>query len=366
MIVRKPPQFFYLSAAYLLVMTNSELIDELTRFGLSEKEVLAYLTILKNGNAKVSEISTEADVSKSYAYDIIDELENRGLVEIHDHQIPIQIEAIQPQEGIEGLVSQLYTIGERLEQLYDSSDRTKQEFKVLKSRKTLLNQINELISSAEEEVVLSIPGPLFDRVNTSIKGAYRDNVFSVLMLSDYDDQSVDECAHAVRSWDAAAPLILTVDRSYGIVAPAEMLVQSNSDKRAIFHAETQIVSTFFDSFIANYWPMATQEWVSQIHKFPQTYSSFRHAVFDATLKLFDQQNIRAKITMRPTQTSDKFETVGVKVVDVKQSLICPVTNQFPTQETLIVKRDDVQFSVGGSQAFTEDFEATQITFSAGE
>ncbi|GAA0265807.1 TrmB family transcriptional regulator [Halobacterium noricense] len=347
-------------------MTNAAFIDELTRFGLSEKEVLAYLTILRNGSTKVSEISTEADISKSYAYDIIDELENRGLVEIHDHQVPTQIEAIQPQEGIEDLVSQLYTIGERLEQLYDSSGRTEQEFKVLKARKTLLNQINELISSAEEEVVLSIPGPLFDHVNTSIKGAYRDNVFSVLMLSDYDGQTVDECAHVVRSWDAAAPLILTVDRSYGIVAPAEMLVQSNSDKRAIFHAEAQIVSTFFDSFIANYWPMATQEWISQIHEFPQTYSSFRHAVFDATLELFDHQTIRAEIAMRPAQTSDEFETAEVTVVDVKQSLIRPVTNQFPTQETLIVKRDDIQFSVGGSQAFTEDFEATQITLSAGE
>jgi len=347
-------------------MSDETLISDLTRFGLSEKEALAYLTILREGSTKVSTISTEADVSKSYAYDLISELEDRGLVNVHDHQVPTQIEAIPPKKGIKDLASRLYSIEDELEELFNTSAQRDQEFRVIKSRSTLLDQINDLISSAEEEVVLSIPDSSFEEVSSTLIDAYDEDVFTILMLSQYDEKEIEDCAHVVRSWNASAPLILTVDRSYGIVAPAEMIVRSNSDKRAIFHAEDLIVSTFFDSFIANYWPMATQEWVSKIHSFPQTYSSFRYAVFDATLELFDHQTIKAEITMRPAQTNEEFETVEVTVVNAKQSLIRPVTNQFPTQETLLVKKDGVQFSVGGSRAFTEDFEATEITFSSAE
>lgn len=343
-------------------MSDETLISDLTRFGLSEKEALAYLTILREGSTKVSTISTEADVSKSYAYDLISELEDRGLVNVHDHQVPTQIEAIPPKKGIKDLASRLYSIEEELEELFNTSAQRDQEFRVIKSRSTLLDQINDLISAAEEEVVLSIPDSSFEEVSSMLTDAYDEDVFTILMRSQYDEQETEECAHVVRSWNAPAPVILTVDRSYGIVAPAEMVIRSNTDKRAIFHTEDLIVSTFFDSFIANYWPMATQEWVSKIHEFPRTYSSFRHAVFDATLELFDHQTIQAEITMRPTQTNEEFETMEVTVVNAKQSLIRPVTNQFPTQETLIVKKDGVQFSVGGSRAFTEDFEATEITF----
>jgi len=107
--------------------------------------------------------------------------------------------------------------------------------------------------------------------------------------------------------------------------------------------------------------MGTQKHVGERPSLPQSYTSFRHAVFDATLHLRDGDVIEAKLAIRQTQAPGPYETIEGTIVDVKQSLIQPFSNEFPTQESLVVEHNDQKFTVGGAKAFIEDFQAKDVT-----
>lgn len=59
-------------------MDEDALRTRLRDFGLSEKEVSTYLTILDHGEAKASDIADDAGVSKRYDYSVADDLETRS------------------------------------------------------------------------------------------------------------------------------------------------------------------------------------------------------------------------------------------------------------------------------------------------
>lgn len=56
-----------------------EIQAKLTRLGFSEKESLVYLALLELGKSTVSRIARRARINRTTAYDIITELEHRGL-----------------------------------------------------------------------------------------------------------------------------------------------------------------------------------------------------------------------------------------------------------------------------------------------
>ncbi|KAA9396598.1 TrmB family transcriptional regulator [Haloarcula sp. CBA1130] len=344
-------------------MNEDDIVDNLTRFGLSEKEALAYVTILQNGSTTIRVISDETDISKSYAYDIVGNLEERNLIQIDDHVQPTQLRAIPPSEGIENLVSQLHTIETQLDDLFDSESYEQQRFSIIKSRRTILAQLVDLIDSATEEIILALPASVLHRVEDSLQAAQDRSVFCMLLVTEYDGEIPisESIANVVQTWNAPAPVTLTTDRSDGIVSSADAVLNSNSDDYAIYHAEEHIVSSLFDSFIANYWPMGEQACVAEKGSLPRTFTSFRHAVFEATLYLMEGKPVTAEIEIRPTQSEDAFKTTTGTIIDVKQSLVRPFSNEFPTQESFVVETADETFTVGGSKAFLEDFEARDIT-----
>jgi len=138
-------------------MNDDELVNRLTSFGLSEKEALAYVTILRNGTTQISVVSDETGISTSYAYDIVEKLAERNLIEIDDHVNPAQLRAIPPSEGIGNLVSELHTIEAQLEDLFDTESYEQESFSIIKSRRTILARLSDLIDSAETEIILSLP-----------------------------------------------------------------------------------------------------------------------------------------------------------------------------------------------------------------
>ncbi|WP_424004752.1 TrmB family transcriptional regulator [Haloarcula salina] len=344
-------------------MVEDDIVENLTRFGLSEKEALAYITVLQNGSTTIRVVSEETDISKSYAYDIVGKLEERELIEIDDHVQPTQLRAIPPSEGINNLVSQLDTIETQLDDLFDSKTYEQQKFSIIKSRRTILTQLVDLIDAATEEIILALPASTLHRVEDSLQAAQDRGVFCMLLVTEYEGevQIADSIANVVQTWNAPAPVTLTIDRSDGIVSSAEAVLNSNSDEYAIYHAEEHIVSSLFDSFIANYWPMGEQSYVAEAGPLPRTFTSFRHAVFEATLYLMDGQQVTTEIEIRPTQSEDTFETITGTITNVKQSLVRPFSNDFPTQESFVIETATDTFTVGGYRAFLEDFEARDIT-----
>jgi len=62
-----------------------EIIDSLSDFGLSKKEALAYVTLLKIGKSNIKKIATKSGLKRPTCYVVLDELRKKGFI----LQIPI-------------------------------------------------------------------------------------------------------------------------------------------------------------------------------------------------------------------------------------------------------------------------------------
>ena len=347
-------------------MDGDDLEGLLERFGLSEKEIDTYLAILDHGEAKASTIADAADVSKRYVYSISEELEARGFVEVDDHAVPTVIRPVEPEAVVERLTRSVEEIEPELRSRYTTTERSTEQFEVIKSRQTVVKRIESLLAEAETEVTLSIPATVLPRIRSTLEETAKRDVLVLLLLGAADSNDVDIAslagtASTVRVWDALVPTMLTVDQHHGVLAPSHMLTSAATDTRAISLSQPQLAPVLAGSFLANYWPTAEERYVTTPSDLPQTYEGFRNAVFQIALHRATDTRLEASVTGRPVGDRDLPSTLTGEVVDVRQSLVRPATSTLPIENAFELAVDDERYTVGGTGAFLEDFEAKSVT-----
>ena len=346
-------------------MDDRTLTDLLRRFGLSDKEVDTYLSLLEHGEAKASTVADAAGVSKRYVYSVSESLEERGFVEVNDHVVPTTIRANPPDEVIDRLRSDVDAMRPGLAERYSRVERQAEQFEVIKSRVTVIKRIRSLLADAESEVTLSLTAGQLPEVTEALVDAVDRGVLVLLVVSDAaadldaDDPALSGVANVVRTWGEAMPTLLTVDSAAGVVAPPELLRRSTTDRQAIAFAQEQLAPVIVGSFLGNYWPAATELTVADPAPLPAEYTDFRHTVLQATLRLRAGDPPRVTVGGRWTDADEPAEIVG-RVVETKQGMVEPTNNEFPVEHSLVVATDDGEVTVGGQGAFVEDVEADLV------
>ncbi len=357
-------------------MDDPTLSELLRQFGLSEKEIDTYLTLLEHGEAKASTIADAAGVSKRYVYSISEKLEERGFVSVNDHVVPTTIRANPPEQVIETLTGNVERMRPALESRYTNDAPASEEFEVIKSRVTVIKRIKTLLNEATEEVALSIPYERVSEVEVELRDAVDRGLLVLLVVSGVNPDEVgpavdptevdfEGLASAVRAWQESMPTMVAVDRASSLVAPTEMIARSNSGKQAIAFTQDQLAPVMVGSFFGNYWPMAEEVYVTDPATLPETYRDFRHVVLQATLHLRAETDLVARVTGHPVHVDAPNELNG-RVVEVRQGLVHPSNNSFPVENALIVETQSGRYTVGGRGAFIEDFEADTVTLDIGE
>jgi len=348
-------------------MDDATLRAHLRRFGLSEKEVDTYLTLLEYGEATASTIADVAGVSKRYVYSVSETLEDRGFVDVSDHAVPTTIRARPPEAVIKELVRDAEAMQPALEARHTRTEPLTDHFEAVKSRVTVLKRIRSFIDDADEELTLSVPLELLDEVDEALEAARARGVLVVLLVSGTPElqEETTRLASVTRVWSERMPTMLTVDRREGIVAPIGMLSSTHSDSQAIVFVQKHLGPVIVASFFGNYWPVAHEAAVGDPADLPVTYTNFRHAVFQATHWLRTDTELRADIEGRTTADSEPVD-ISCRVVDVTQGLIEPTNNTFPVEHGLTVETDGRTYTVGGYGAFLETIEADRVSLSLTE
>lgn len=344
-------------------MDDSTLRDLLGRFGFSAKEIDTYLTLLEHGEAKASTIAEAAGVSKRYVYSVSETLEARGFVDVDDHVVPTVIRAKDPEEVVAELTDDVQSMQPALEARFSRTEPAIEQFEVIKSKVTVEKRLQTLIDEAEAELTISVPKATLEAIRPALERAVDRGVLVLLIVSGTTEppEHADSIASVTRIWRELMPTLVTVDRRLGLVAPAEMLVRSNTGRQAIVFAQEQLGPVIVGSFFGNYWPVAEEVSVAEPNELPATYTDFRRAVFQSTLWLWSESELRAEVTGRDTQT-DEHVTVEGRVVEVVQGLVSPTNNMFPVENSLTIETDDDNaLAIGGQGAFVEDIEAESIT-----
>jgi len=345
-------------------MDDATLRAHLRRFGLSEKEVDTYLTLLEHGEATASTIADVAGVSKRYVYSVSETLADRGFVEVTDHVVPTTIRALPPETVVEELVRDAKAMQPALEARYTRTEPSTDQFEVVKSRVTVLKRIRSFIDDADEELTLSVPFELLDEVDDALQAARDRGVLVVLLVSGAVElpRETDHLASVTRVWSEMMPTMLTADRRVGIVAPIEMLSSAHSDTQAIVFAQKHLGPVIVASFFGNYWPVAREASVADPVELPVRYENFRHVIFQATLWSRADADLQAHIEGRTTADNEPVD-FSCRVVDVTQGLIEPTNNSFPVEHSLTVESDGQPYTVGGYGAFLETIEADRVRLS---
>lgn len=347
-------------------MDDRELQRRLRDVGLSEKEAAAYLTIFRDGGSTVSTIADDAGVSEQYVYSIGEALEERGFVEVNDNVVPTVIEAKQPDAVRSELRRSLDVLRPALAERVTSTSGDLEQFEVVKSRAAVERRLGGFVESADEEISLSLPGDMIDQVADELAAAVDRGVLVMLVLTGTESSDLDSndalegVASIARVRRNRVPTILTVDKTYGLLAPVEMLAHQNTDVHAISLAQPQLVPVLSGSFLGNYWPMADLAHVEEPCDLPATFRAFRPAVFQAELHVRNDADLLASVEARPVFEDGDYRTLDGRITSIRQSIVPPANNSFPVQNTLVLDTGGESITIGGPGAFVEEYEAREV------
>ena len=348
---------------------SEELRREIQNFGLTAKKADTYLTILENGPTTVTEIADEANVSKRYVYTVAEELEDRQFIIVNDYFTPTTIEAAPPEEVHDHLTDRVNKFYSNLKAKHQNGDSAG-DTKVLKSRSTVINKIEELIGAAEDQLALSLPALVIPTLSDALRDAVDRGVLVLLLVFEdgnrpgsdpLADVSLDGIAHIVRYRNTNLPILLSIDAGSALVSPRGVVTQPDSPANALFLGQSYMQTVVYSSLMNSLWVNSEEISVTSPHALPHTYTNLRRAAIDATLYLNRGGDIAVECEARPTDNLESVENVVGEVTEVKQRIINPTTDPRPRQCCLCVQTADETVTIGNHDAFFEDFRAYKTT-----
>ncbi|MFC7202123.1 HTH-type sugar sensing transcriptional regulator TrmB [Haloferax namakaokahaiae] len=325
------------------------------RFNLGEYEIDAYLAVLEHGQLTASEIADRTSIPQPRVYDTVRSLSDRGLVELRESR-PMKIVAIDPDDAFSNVKTSLDELISELEARYTAPARDTEAVSLVKSRSTILRYIEEIIESAEYELVLSLTPDLLRRFRDDLAAQIDDGVSIDLLVtpasrapdpSEFNYLDVATIARARRG--ITSPVLAVADGEYSMYATQDALRDDRDRYGVIFNRSALgfLVSGFFGTVL---W--STAETIVANGKrrpFPRRYASIRRAVKD--IREIDG-DFYASVSGRDIESGEPIVVEG-RVIE---------TAFEDTEEvaSLHIETDEGVVQVGGLVAALEDVEGQEI------
>jgi len=351
-------------------MTRERLRENLDLLGLSSKEIDVYLTVLDHGTVTVSRVVDESDVSQRHVYQMCERLDERGLVVLNDHVRPSVVRAQRADSAVDSVDSRLAELEADIEQELAGQELSDLEVELIKSEPTLGKRWRRDIDSATEEVFICLPAVTFDRFADALGEALDRGVAVYVLLTDpglegFDATALPGRATLARTWAHEPRPLLTVDRKRMVLDDPKLLVDGG-DGSAISLTRSTVAGNLFSTYQSNFWQIATEVYRCERDSLPKSYPTLRNAIVQATLHERAGVELTATITAEDTASSEIVELSSVPIVELRQGLLDPFTNEFPIENSIHVEYDGEVVSVGGVNSVIEDYEALDIRLEQAE
>jgi len=343
-------------------MGNEELSGHLERLGdrfdFGEYEIEAYLSVLEHGKLTASEIAEKTDIPQPRVYDTVRSLAEDGFVELRDSR-PLEVLAVDPEEAFDDVRVTLDDLVEDLRGQYTSPSRDAEAVWLVTSRQTILRYLEDVITGAEYELVLSLSPRLLDRFAEQLADRRADGVAIELLVSPSVDApepeafDYDRLATVVRARRGlTTPIVAVADGTYSVYTTRAALRDGGDDYGVVFNRSELgfLVLGFLNTVV---WPSARTLVETQDRRpFPRRYATIRRCVRD--LQNSDER-FYASVRGRDVESGDP-RTVEGEIVDIEVS-----TNRQTAAITLDIGEETVD--IGGQAAAFEDVEAYELVVS---
>lgn len=352
-----------------VIMTSEELNAHLKRFGLREKEIDVYLVLLEAGPTTVNEIASQADVSRRHVYTVVKKLEEHHFVEINDYITPTVIQPTSPDLIHEKITSSADEMRDKLRTNIEPGTPQTDGFEVLKSRKTVIKRIRQILREAEGQVIVTIPETLISILTESLTSAVDRGVFVLLLVFqtgngsiDLSDVELESIAHLVRTREVEIPVLVSVDHTCALVAPRGVITQPNSQVQAVRLGQSYIEPIISKSVLNTDWSLGEEVYVTTACELPETFTSFKHAVFQSYLHERNGTSLKATVEARHIGANAESTYLTGQVVKIEQRIVNPPTTPVIGKCSLRIQVDGNEtVSLGGPDAYMEDYGANRIT-----
>jgi sugar-specific transcriptional regulator TrmB len=345
-------------------MTEDDLPGTLARLGerfdFGEYETEVYLAVLREGKLTASEIAERTNVPQPRVYDTARALAEGGFVEVRDSR-PMEVLAVDPQEGFGEVRTALDELVEALERRYVAPARDAEAVSLVASRRTILRYVRDVVASAEYELVLSVTPALLDRFEADLAAKRREGVTVELLVSPrtdapdpeaFDYSRVATVARARRG--VTTPVAAVADGVYSLYTTRTALRGGGDDYGVVFDRSElgSLVLGFLNTVV---WPSTTALAESDEDRpFPRRYATIRRCVRDIQ---HGGGAFHVSVRGRDVE-SGETRTVDGELVDVSVS---------PNRQTAAITLDvgGETVVVGGQAAALEDIEAAEIAVDRG-
>ena len=344
-------------------MESSELVDLLSELDLTEYESRAYVAAVSLGKAKFSALSDESGIPQQRIYDVVADLEQIGLVEVHEGSAGKEAVAVPPEVGLEELKAQRVdtyeqAVSSAIDQLkreYQQVDASLGYVTVVNHESSVRRHVGKAIESADWLLFLSLPLSWYREFEDEIAGAVGRGVSTRLLVQAEDVAAVEAMsfpAGMVVRYRPSADMLVAADRGYGvfrgIAAPAVV--------RPTMVTRDENIVEMLQRYSEQFWQASKDVAVDRV--FPRRFLTPWHLIAELRAELDAGARFEVCLEGHATETGLRGSWDGELVAyetEVSTDDDTPVI--LPEVARLTVETDDGTVSVGGWDATLEDVAA---------
>ena len=144
------------------------------------------------------------------------------------------------------------------------------------------------------------------------------------------------------------------------------LLVDAGDGSAISLSRSAVAGNLFSTYLSNFWGIAAEAYCCDRDPLPASYPTLRNAPVQATLYHRAGEQLRATVTAESTTTGEIVEMTSVPIVELRQGLVDPFTNEFPVENSMRVEYEGREVAIGGANSVVEDYEALDVRLERAE
>jgi hypothetical protein len=241
------------------------------------------------------------------------------------------------------------------------------------TRAGVVSVLRSAFERASQSITATLTAAVVPELEPELSDAVDRGVTVVLLLYDTDpagDWAVDydfgDIATVVRAVPRLQPVVGQVDYRVGFYGDGHLLSDDHGRSGPGFALVRvpQIALGMVASFQSLDWRPAEEVYVVDRDPLPATYTNHEAWTIQGTLALRDgdRPDVVASVqSVRGIDDRGRFELRG-RLVDVRQGLVYPETDEFPGENALVVESDEGHCSLGGPAAYKEAYQAEKVTF----
>jgi sugar-specific transcriptional regulator TrmB len=337
-------------------MDREDLLERLQDLDLTEYQSRAYLAAVHLGTGRPNELAEASGVPQARIYDVIDDLSDRGLVEVHEQSRGKEVSAPPPRAVLEAFKQRRVdrfseTVDSAisgLEQFHHEDGQPEGFVTMVATRESAVRHVRQAVESAEWWLSLALPVDIYGDVADSIEAALDRGVTVRLVIPEDDEPIGDDLAYPERLNLRRRPLADTMavaDREYGVFSTRS---PRQTDQPYVITQESTLVF-LFQNYFEQFWPGSTV--LQADATFPRRYLDPWRAIIDLRERLRQGETLQVRVTGFQNRTQQAGIWEG-PIVDYELSGPVPAeyTVVIPAKAALFVEIDGDHWEVGGRKA----------------